>query len=242
VRSVILSLALIVALVSQSKAAVIFDNFGVGDTYNKTSSRSTTLTGSPLVDHDLAQAFRFSGNSAQLDTIRLALQLVGGANALDVYLMGDNWVGNKAMGTNPSLLFAPDSGNVLESFHLTGAMTSVSGGSIVTINSVLHPILSPDTYYWLVISTPAVNGHVRWWGAPEELEPKPALFAERDSGNPDPLWEVNLSPSGPGFAFRIEATAVPEPTSLVSLLGGLIAIAAAYSRRTARSAAWRPRA
>lgn len=88
--------------------------------------------------------------------------------------------------------------------------------AVTTFNSISHPTLEAGQQYWLMLAEPAGNGLI--WNA--SLTAKDPFFSNQggiDMIIPDP---------GGGFpwqsgAFRINANAVPEPTSTVLLTIGL---------------------
>lgn len=69
------------------------------------------------------------------DSTELAISLSSGPNVLNVYLMGSS-------SGLPS--------GVLESFDLTGALSTNPSTSLVTIDSVTHPLLDAGMQYWIV--------------------------------------------------------------------------------------------
>jgi hypothetical protein len=113
-----------------ARAAVIFSNFGAGDSFD-------TSIGWTVQDGVQIPAVQFTaGTSASLDSIDFGAFLTSGANELDVVVM-TNGASNR-----------PNA--VVESRHLSGALTSFSG--IHSVSSGAHPILCAGTKYWLVLS------------------------------------------------------------------------------------------
>lgn len=167
---------------------VIHDNFGIGDTFNPYSSRSTTMPaqGNPPSDADLAVRFTLpKGEILLLDSIELALQLKNGASELDVWLVESR----EATFGDPL---------ILESFKSVNQVTITA--NVVTLISVINPILEPDKNYWIVLSTPNPDSNIALLSAPEEFVPRHATFAERHD---DHEWEIKISLTGPGYAFRV---------------------------------------
>lgn len=235
----VLAGVIVLAGVAQVEAGVLFNSFGPGDAYDPGGSKSATTPsrGSPPSDQDQALGFITpQGPGWRLDSIEIALRRVAGADELDVYLMGDNWVGNKLLGWNPDLLIAPDSGNVLEHIRLSGQVPIIPGGvgSIVTVNSALRPVLDPDTLYWVVLSVPEPNSEIAWLSAPER-SPEWRFLGERYS-NIYPLWQVVEVHQG--AAFRVTGTdlpepnPIPEPSTLVMFAGlGAMGLVGAWRKR-----------
>ena len=110
----------------------------------------------------------------------------------------------------------------IETFFVTGLLPSVGGGSSVSptiVTSVLHPLLSAGTVYWLIIAPPSGNG-VAWLTA--NILTTPDLQASLSNGN----WTASpllYGYNNPG-AFSVDATVVaaaPEVGALPLAAGGL---------------------
>lgn len=203
-RSSVLCVVAALALApATARATIIFDNFGVGDTYT-THTGWTIGTESAFSQGD---AFVVSGSSDFfLDQIELAVGLVSGPNQLDVALYND-------VGGEP--------GALLESFHFTDAM-----GSFGSLNppllavSTLRPLLEAGAQYWLIASVPST---VTW-----------AAWNQNSVGDTGPHaccsapFDVSDTTAG---AFRVEASPVPEPGTLLLLGAGLGGLAARPRRQ-----------
>jgi len=188
-----------------------FDHDGRVNAHDLSSSRSATTPpeGNPPSDGDLGTAFLATeGESFALTQIELAVRHRSGSAGFDLFLMGDNWVGNKETGYAPDVLHAPDGGTVLEQFRVTAPILSTG---IVTVRSQVHPFLDANHLYWLVISATGDNSGIAWWGAPLELMPQPTLIAERYN---NALCRVSESEAGPGCAFRVSGEAIAEPPAV----------------------------
>jgi hypothetical protein len=139
---------LVLAMSGRADAAAVFSTFGPGDSYGPGGYMVySVLPGFFNVDQDMGDRFTFGGaQSYTLDSIEMALNYAqlpgtGPTNVVDVSLMTDVL---RVSGLD--LLHQP--GDVIETFAL-----NVSGGTrIVTGDSVLHPVLNPDTNYWLCVS------------------------------------------------------------------------------------------
>jgi PEP-CTERM motif len=144
------------------------------------------------------------------DSAELAMSLSSGPNVVDVYLMGSS-------GGLPS--------GILESFVLSGALSSAP--SLVTIDSVMHPVLDAGVQYWLVAAGGAST--TAFWQqnvhnvmGPNVSGPTLSSLVLDSDTNVIEAYEIN------GDA------AVPEPQSWMLMLTGAIGLMW-RGRRTPRS-------
>lgn len=186
-RFIVTGLLVLSALAGQAVATPIFSTFGAGDSYNTTE---WAVIGGPA-DFEQGDQFSFTGpDSYSLDNIEVAKY---DPNELDLALVSD-------AGNVP--------GDLIESFTLTGV-------GIQSVASVLHPILSPGTKYWLVGTAPA-DTEADWYLA---LLLYPVTTGPHAIREDTGAWSVH--PDVPA-AFRINGTAVaaiPAPGAL--LLGAV---------------------
>lgn len=197
-----------------ARAVVIYDNFGLGDTYDQNAG-ATLSTGLPLgVDWDQGSAFALEsvGMDYYLDTIDVAVGLVTGSNELDLWLMTDS---------------AGEPGSIIESFHFSDEMGSFGDlNPPLTANSLLNPLLEVGEQYWLIASVPGPNTWAAWnYNSTGDV----GLRAYRsDLGT----WGVDEVTTN---AFRVTGTSVPvsEPASIFLLGSGLIGLAV-FSRKRSK--------
>ena len=175
-------------------ADLIFSTLGSADTYD-IASGWTVGTSSNI---DVGNRFSFAGpESFYVDSIELAVSRTGGPNELNVWLMTD------AAG-KPSL--------VIEAFSFTGAMGPVGQDNPLLVGySVLHPILSPGTNYWLVASTPSSETQAAW------MKSSPATVGTTAGKQGTEPWTI--SEDEILDALRLRGTRLPAPG--VFVLGGM---------------------
>jgi len=211
-RIILITAIILVIATGQAGASVIFSNFGPGDSYD--TSVGGTLGGFAWPNSALANQFSFAGpQSYLLDSIELAAGWVTGPNQLNVSVMTD-------------VAGAP--GVVLESFSFTNQMGQFGFVNPLLVGtSVVHPLLTPGTNYWLVASAPDPT-----WAAWNKASP--SIFGPHASSLGGGPWNLDA-----GFteseAFRVNGTvaAVPVPGALLLGVVGLGCIGSLRRRRSA---------
>lgn len=201
-QSLALSAALAFAAApAATNAAVVFSNFGAGDSFDTSGWVVSNVVGG--IQQDVAMPFTVTGSSYMLTSLEMALNSSsGGTSSLVVQIMAD------AAGLP---------GAVIESLTLSVPV----GTSIVTGLSALHPTLVAGTTYWLATDAPV--GFDGSW----QLTSPPIIGSTAFMFQNDGIW-VGF-PDFETSAFRINGEtgfAVPEPGSIalaaLALVGMLV--------------------
>jgi len=191
-------LALMLTLAATAQAStIIYSNIQPGDIFGPGIAIGLV----PFVGvYNLAGIGFNAGSGYTLDSFQMAVSLFTGPNVLDVYLMD----------TSGGL---PD--NVLESWELDDQMTAST--SVLTIDSLTHPLLQPGQEYWIVAG-----------GGPTTT----AFWAENAHNITGPNVSggslttlVRDSDQNVVEALEVEGTpvgAVPEPATWTLILSALV--------------------
>jgi hypothetical protein len=148
---------------------------------------------------DVAYAVPFTPQAdARLDAYRVVVGWIWGTNLLNLTLMTDD-------GGLP--------GTAIEQVTLVDAMPDLFEPAILTIPSVLHPLLRAGTPYWVVLDAPDPTTFAGWF-ITSSFEV--GRWAESDMDGP--FYEVfDWLP-----ALEVTGRIVPEPSALALVtLGGL---------------------
>jgi hypothetical protein len=140
---------LVIALPGAAWADPIFTNFGAGSSYDITTG-SPVGNGLDSTGFTYAQGDTFvSSTTANLGSIAIALSYLSvPTDPITVALMQD-------AGDQP--------GDVLESFSVDPGSLSALGtnNSPVVLTSLLNPLLTAGTRYWITVSSPVTNS-IAW--------------------------------------------------------------------------------
>jgi hypothetical protein len=183
-----------------ARASVIFNNFGAGLSYDTTGGNPI---GNAFDGNNYAEGDTFSpAISARLSSLSLALSCAVGCPASENFTVALTTDG----GDQP--------GSVLESFLFSGMVLNALGNknTPVVATSVLKPLLTAGTRYWISASS-SLSYSLTWnWNSTGDSADQ---AISTDGGV---TW---FSPSGltPG-AFQV--VVVPEPGAGLTIGGGLL--------------------
>ena len=202
-----------VAATPAPAGSVIFSNLGPGDSYSGQVVYAVGYAfGGVLGDYVPASGFTVGATSMYLSTIQVAAGLQTGTNQLTIDLDADS-------GGIP--------GATLESFTITGAMPplgTVSSDNLVVATSVLHPLLTAGSLYWVVLNAPSTT--FAGWNLNSIGDMGPFYYTRRG--------QVIISGTETLGAMLITGQAIPEPSSIVLVSTGAVVILGCGLRRRRR--------
>ena len=189
---------------------IVFNNFGPGDSYD--TGTASTL-GAISTHPDVAARFSVGATSVYLASVDVAITLVQHSpstpspnlNDMDVAVITD-------AGGLP--------GSVLEMFDFVDAM-----GPFGVLNpplhavSVLRPLLNAGEQYWIAAIVPNPSSTLAGWNY-NSIGDTGTSAARENQGS----WFATINGGGLTNAFRVTATPIPEPSSLVLLGSALISL------------------
>ncbi|MCW5964865.1 MAG: PEP-CTERM sorting domain-containing protein [Bryobacterales bacterium] len=128
---------------------------------------------------------------------------------------------------------AEDSGGIPGATLELFAKSFPASSTMVTLNSVENPMLSAGSTYWIWMTAVNLEETRGSWGY---VGNKQHEFSYWLSSNGD--WRVfeaadylNSLPNAGGPAFAVYANGIPEPSTILLTLGGLVALLTAANRR-----------
>jgi hypothetical protein len=187
-----------------AKGDIIYSNFGPNDSFGG-GAWYVGFTGEIGTIQDVAVPFRLGSQALNLGKIEVVMYFDSmlGQNS------GPNVVGLKIL---PDVNNRPGPDNqALESFHLVDALsTDLPPKMPVVVNSVLHPLLQPDTTYWL-LGTASPPTQDSWYE--NSIGVMDGLLLRVNNGDwQDPGAFVSQP------VFRISGSSpIPEPATLLLL-------------------------
>jgi uncharacterized protein (TIGR03437 family) len=179
---------------AQSASTVIFNSFGLGDSYNYLSADAINP---PSLGYTVASSFAVSGSNFRLDSIEIAM---AGYYPVDIALMNDE-------GGLP--------GSVLEAYHISSMANPYSTNNPpITLLSQTHPALADGGQYWLRMAlSPSATFEQSWWNI--RTTPTSGQTASQFPFTNNGNWTIN----GPGgTAFKIVGDEIPISVSGTSLV------------------------
>ena len=181
-----------------ASGGIIFSDFGPGDTYNLIAGLSVGGSAGAFGTNISEGAAFTAGFTATMSEIDAPFFNQGWPGIFNLELHADNGSG--------------EIGALLELFQNVGPATPAGG--IFSVQSSLHPLLTAGNTYWL-IATPADTSTAVYWN--ENSIPSYGTTYQDQNGS------VNYATNSLLPAFRVlGASAVPEPSSLLLGLAGLV--------------------
>ncbi len=182
-------------------SGVIVNTFGPGDAYQTGIGYTLGYAG---VAYSQGNAFA-PASTVTLDQVEVAIGLVSGPNELLVWLMTDS---------------SGEPGTVIESWAFSNAMGSFgSYNPLLVGSSVLHPLLTGGTQYWLIAGTPTDATWAAWNF--NSIGHTASIARRQGAGS----WETDTDVTA---AFRISSYegAIPEPGTWCLALAGIALLGA----------------
>jgi hypothetical protein len=177
------------------RADTIFSTFGAGQSFD-IKSPGWSIGGA--LGGEFAASFAPTQNFT-LDTISFAAKLLSGSDPLTVAIATDN---------------ASSPGAPIETFDVTSLSSTPT---VLTVDSISHPLLSAGATYWVVLST-ADSTSITWYWNDQMFVGVSSFSAGawHASGTevPTPAFDVTGT---------LASTTIPEPASIWLLAAALVA-------------------
>jgi hypothetical protein len=195
------------------RADIIHSNLGPGDSFDPASGWVVATLGSiDHVDQAIAMPFTVIGTNYTFTSAELAMWLVGGTSLLEISLTAD------ASGVP---------GDVIETISVN---LPVGDPALVIATSTLNPSLMAGSTYWIAAVASGDLSSVWKFAGPPGTPTFGTVGYSYDGGS---SWSTSSTqPSLPPLttneeaAFRVNGAAVPEPSTGLLVLTGLLGLAA----------------
>jgi hypothetical protein len=218
-----LSVAVAVAglAAGHARADVIYSTFGPDDSFDNTTGQTLhylQFDGATVIDH-VAVSFIPSTTEA-LDQVMVAVEAPDAPFTVSVTENEDF-----------TILGGTDGAGIpLESFNVTGD----SAPQLLTLSSVLHPVLTAGTKYWVDVQTsPAwlnTTDMGTWFNNDQNIIGEVSEDIDFCNLPCAPLTENTIAP-----AVEVTGLVVPEPSMFLPMFGAGLAIGLRTRKRSAGS-------
>ncbi len=198
-------------LSGSASAVVIFESLPAGNTFDPPHfvSIDDDIGAAPV---DLDWAFKWTaGITAVVTGIDAALSLGDAFGAV-----AENTVTVRLHADNAGL-----PGVVIDTYTFAPLTSETVGGAVESGASSSNPLLTAGTMYWISHSA-GIDGNGQYSQVGFHLNDQGASGANADRTD-NGGWVLN-SANGTLPAFRVSGVAVPEPSALVLLAGGLVLV------------------
>lgn len=206
-------LAILILSCRPAFGTILYTSFsGGGSGFNSVDSWQTDI------EQETAADFTPSVTQA-LSQIRIAVDWFQGPNSFRIFLT-----------TNAGGV--PSTGTPLEVWDTTPTINPFpSTPGIVTLTSIVNPVLTQGTTYWIILSAgdetidDTTQSHAHWYLNTAGKEG----VARREREDANQSWDAWQGlPTDTKTAFDVSGTPVPEPSSIGTALIGVAALVLRY--------------
>lgn len=197
-------------------SSILFSNFGPGGTYQLNTGWTV---GMPPSNPNWQVAASFVPSvTAMLEAVIVPFADFGPVFGFPASQLSLSVTGSNALGLPGT--------SVLESFLYQGPFGSPAGAIPITLSSVLNPLLTAGTQYWIVATNPVgPSGGVLGWSVNStgDTSATGGRTLQGSVGN----FALDYQVRDPDVAFEVTGNPValvPEPSSISLLLAGLSVI------------------